>query len=163
LLAVVSRAAEFLICRKADPTKVPPLSDIAEWRQIATVRIVSFAAGLTQGPSMSLRLLFTALSLTFYFEGPAHALDPEEHQAQALLTKFCSRCHAIGRTGKSPHAYAPPFRDLGENKLYDESFSQRLQDGLSTIHPDMPTFRFSQRDAGAVIEYLRAIQSRPQR
>ncbi len=112
---------------------------------------------------MSLRLLFIALSIAFCFEGAGHALDTEQHQARALLTKFCSRCHAIGKTGKSPHAYAPPFRTLGENKLYDEGFSQRLQDGLSTIHPDMPTFRFSQRDAGAVIEYLRAIQSKPRR
>jgi hypothetical protein len=33
-----------------------------------------------------------------------------------------------------------------------------LQDGLSTIHPDMPTFRFSQGDAEAAVNYLRAIQ-----
>jgi mono/diheme cytochrome c family protein len=110
-----------------------------------------------------MRRIFVALSIALSWGGGAHALDKEQQQARALLKEFCARCHAIGRTGQSPHPYAPPFRELGENKLYDEGFSQRLQDGLSTIHPDMPTFRFSQRDAGAVIEYLRAIQSRSRR
>jgi len=110
-----------------------------------------------------LRKLFVTLAITLYCDAAAHALDAEGQQARALLQEFCSRCHAIGKTGQSPHPYAPPFRDLGENMLYDESFSQRLQNGLSSIHPDMPTFHFSQRDAGAVIEYLRAIQSRRRR
>jgi mono/diheme cytochrome c family protein len=105
--------------------------------------------------------LFVALSMILCWDGAGYALDADEQKAQALLKEFCGRCHAIGNTGQSPHPYAPPFRDLGENMLYDEGFSQRLQNGLSSIHPDMPTFRFSQRDAGAVIEYLRAIQSRP--
>jgi len=109
------------------------------------------------------RRLFVALSVTLCCAVAAHALDAEEQQARALLKEFCARCHAIGKTGQSSHPYAPPFRYLGENMLYDESFSQRLQNGLSTIHPDMPTFRFSQRDAGAVIEYLRAIQAKSRR
>jgi mono/diheme cytochrome c family protein len=109
------------------------------------------------------RRLFVALPIYLCCHGAAEALDEEQQHARALLKEFCGRCHAIGKTGESPHPYAPSFRYLGENKLYDETFSQRLQDGLSTIHPDMPTFRFSQRDAGAVIEYLRAIQSKPRR
>ena len=31
------------------------------------------------------------------------------------------------------------------------------------MHPDMPTFHFSQRDVEAVIDYLRAIQDRRRR
>lgn len=110
-----------------------------------------------------MRRLVPALLIVLSCSGVGHALDKEQQQARVLLKEFCGRCHAIGKTGQSPHPYAPPFRDFGENKLYDEDFSQRLQDGLSTIHPDMPTFRFSRHDAGAVIDYLRAIQSRPQR
>jgi len=110
-----------------------------------------------------MRRIFVALTIVLSYGGVAYALDKEQQRAQALLKEFCGRCHAIGRTGPSPHAYAPPFRNLGENKLYDEDFSQRLQNGLSTIHPDMPTFRFSESDAGAVIDYLRAIQSKSRR
>ena len=32
--------------------------------------------------------------------------------------------------------------------------------GLSTIHPDMPTFRFSRSDAEAAVNYLKFIQER---
>ena len=106
-----------------------------------------------------MRTILAALAIGLSWCGAAAALDKEQQHARALLKEFCSRCHAIGKTGQSPHRYAPPFRDLGENKLYDEGFSQRLQNGLSTMHPEMPTFRFSESDAGAVIDYLRAIQS----
>jgi mono/diheme cytochrome c family protein len=71
---------------------------------------------------------------------------------------LCARCHAVGRVGRSPHPDAPPFRALGERKLYDEDFGRRLRDGLSTMHPDMPTFHFNQGDSEAVVSYLRAIQ-----
>ena len=81
-----------------------------------------------------MRRIFVALSIALSCGGAAHALDREQRHARALLEEFCGRCHAIGRTGQSSHPYAPPFRELGENKLYDEGFSQRLQDGLSTIH-----------------------------
>jgi len=65
----------------------------------------------------------------------------------------------VGRSGRSAHAYAPPFRTLGDGKLYDDDFAARLQDGLSTIHPDMPTFRFSRADAEAAANYLKSIQA----
>jgi mono/diheme cytochrome c family protein len=107
----------------------------------------------------------TSVAFLFVFActGAAHALDHEQQRAQTLLKDFCGSCHAVGRTGRSPHPYAPPFHSLGETKLYEENFGQRLQDGLSTMHPDMPTFHFSQRDAEAAIDYLRAIQDRRRR
>jgi hypothetical protein len=37
-------------------------------------------------------------------------------------------------------------------------FIERLQDGLFVAHPDMPTFRFTRRDARAVTAYLSSIQ-----
>ena len=88
-----------------------------------------------------------------------HALDIEQQRGKALLATLCGRCHAVGRTGRSPHAYAPPFRTFGDSKLYDDDFSSRLQNGLSTIHPDMPTFRFDRPDAEAAVNYLKSIQA----
>jgi hypothetical protein len=90
----------------------------------------------------------------------SRTLDREQQRIRGVLDQLCGRCHAVTRTGRSPHPDAPPFRTFGETKLYDENFGQRLQSGLSTIHPDMPTFRFSQRDAEAAVSYLRAIQER---
>ncbi|TFV76596.1 cytochrome c [Bradyrhizobium frederickii] len=88
----------------------------------------------------------------------SQALDADQRRAEALLQRMCAECHAVGRTGASPHALAPPFRKLGENKLYDPGFTQRLQDGYSSIHRAMPTARFGRDDAEAVVSYLRAIQ-----
>jgi mono/diheme cytochrome c family protein len=100
----------------------------------------------------------TAFLIAVICSGHAYALDREQQRAQGLLKTLCGSCHAVGPTGRSPHPLAPPFHSLGETKLYEDNFGQRLQDGLSTMHPDMPTFHFSQRDAEAVIDYLRAIQ-----
>ena len=92
----------------------------------------------------------------------SQALDSEQRRGKALLKTLCGRCHAVGRTGRSPHVDAPPFRTLGDSKLYDNDFAARLEEGLSTIHPDMPTFRFSREDAEAAVNYLKSIQRHKQ-
>jgi mono/diheme cytochrome c family protein len=89
--------------------------------------------------------------------GAAQALDAEQRRAKAMLQEMCGRCHAVGTTGQSPNPLAPAFRTFGE-KLYDTDMMQRLQDGLTTIHPEMPTFRFKRDDAAAAVNYLRSIQ-----
>jgi mono/diheme cytochrome c family protein len=107
--------------------------------------------------------LSIALLILLGYHGTAYSLDREQERAQRLLKTLCGSCHAVGPTGRSPHPLAPAFHSLGETKLYEEGFGQRLQDGLSTMHPDMPTFHFKQRDAEAVIDYLRAIQDKRRR
>ena len=86
-----------------------------------------------------------------------YALDHEQQRGKAVLETLCARCHATGKTGQSPHIDAPPFRTFGD-KLYDTDFAERLQEGLTTIHPDMPAFRFDRRDAEAAVNYLKFIQ-----
>jgi len=88
----------------------------------------------------------------------SYAVDREHQRAKTMLETMCGRCHAVGLRGQSPHTDAPPFRTFGEDKLYDNDFGQRLQDGLGTIHRDMPTFQFSRRDADAAVNYLKSIQ-----
>jgi mono/diheme cytochrome c family protein len=87
-----------------------------------------------------------------------HATEGGSRKGKALLEMMCARCHAVGKSGRSAHVDAPPFRTLGDDKLYDTDFVQRLQDGLSTMHPDMPTFHFSREDAEEAVDYLRSIQ-----
>ncbi|ANW05362.1 cytochrome C-552 [Bradyrhizobium icense] len=87
----------------------------------------------------------------------AQALDPEQQRSKAMLENLCGRCHAVGKTDRSPNPLAPPFHNFGE-KLYDTDMVQRLQDGLTTIHPEMPTFRFNRHEAAAAVNYLRSIQ-----
>ena len=50
------------------------------------------------------------------------------------------------------------FRDLG-NRVDLDDFTQQLREGLTSGHPDMPTFRFTREDARALTAYLRSIQA----
>jgi cytochrome c len=112
-----------------------------------------------QGFTLRTLMALAALVLPLFAagSGAAQALDPEQARAKAMLQNLCGRCHAVGKVGKSPNPLAPPFRRFGE-KLYDTDMVQRLQDGLTTIHPDMPTFRFNRHEAAAAVNYLRSIQ-----
>jgi cytochrome c len=91
---------------------------------------------------------------------PAHAQndshDPVAH-GRALAKEFCAKCHAIGKTGKSPHDEAPPFRKFGQ--LFDlDKFPNTLAHGLSSNHPDMPQFSLTAQDARDLRDYLRTVQ-----
>jgi mono/diheme cytochrome c family protein len=107
-----------------------------------------------------MKRVILALGLICLCSEASRALDREQQRGKQLLEHMCSRCHAVGTTGKSPHPDAPAFRTFGENKLYDNDFGKRLQEGLSTIHPDMPTFHFNREDAEAAVNYLKSIQER---
>jgi mono/diheme cytochrome c family protein len=86
----------------------------------------------------------------------AHAQDPVS-RGRALVREFCSPCHAIGKSGNSPHKSAPPFRTLGQSFDLDQ-FPRRLERGIMAGHPDMPEFKFNSDNAHAVRDYLRTIQ-----
>jgi mono/diheme cytochrome c family protein len=104
----------------------------------------------------------TALLILLIAAPPALAEDSERdpltEQGRTLAETMCAQCHAIGRSGRSPHAQAPPFRELGR-RLDLDFFSDRLREALTVDHPDMPAFRFTRPDARAFVFYLRSIQS----
>lgn len=108
-------------------------------------------------PAAWLKSFSLALLLSVAWSASAAALDAEQRRSKAMLQELCGRCHAVGTTGQSPNPLAPAFRTFGE-KLYDTDMVQRLRDGLTTVHPDMPTFRFSRQEAAAAVNYLRSIQ-----
>ncbi|HMF24184.1 MAG TPA: cytochrome c [Pseudolabrys sp.] len=78
---------------------------------------------------------------------------------EALLSRDCATCHAIGRNGDSPNKLAPPFRTLGQ-RYPVESLEEALGEGILAGHPDMPEFKFDAGDVGAIIAYLKSIQRR---
>jgi mono/diheme cytochrome c family protein len=88
---------------------------------------------------------------------PAAAQDVSARRGEALLARLCSSCHAVGRSGASPHTMAPPFRTLGRNYRI-EALEEALAEGLVSGHPDMPEFTFSAADVGAIVDYLKSIQ-----
>jgi cytochrome c len=85
-------------------------------------------------------------------------LTPLERQGKAVLAKFCSECHAVGRTGASPNPAAPAFRTI-DRRYPLESLRQTLEETLLFSGAlDMPGFRFRRTDIRGVIAYLRSIQ-----
>lgn len=90
---------------------------------------------------------------------PLQAQDDRalEQRGRTLLTDKCSRCHAVGRAGSSPHREAPLFRTLGQ-RYPIETLAEALAEGLYTGHPDMPEFVFEIRDVSAILAYLQSIQ-----
>jgi mono/diheme cytochrome c family protein len=109
---------------------------------------------------MKRSLLVLLATITLSWSTYAHARAEEHRQGKEILQELCARCHSISRIGSSPNKRAPPFRSFSETKLYDSDFKQRLENGLVSIHPFMPTFRFSTEEAEEVLSYMRSIQER---
>jgi cytochrome c len=73
-------------------------------------------------------------------------LTPLERQGKALLAKFCSDCHAIGRTGASANPAAPAFHTIDRRYPID-TLKQALEEKLLfSGAPEMPSFRFRRAD-----------------
>ena len=82
-----------------------------------------------------------------------------ERRGEALLSRHCAMCHALGRAGSSPNPIAVPFREL-ETRRSIASMREALASGLMGGHPDMPRFTFEPREIEEIVAYLRSIQER---
>ena len=92
---------------------------------------------------------------------PAYASDNDAgiRSGQTFVEKNCSRCHAVGIAGKSPHPDAPTFRSL--SKRYPlTNLEESLAEGISTGHPDMPEFKVAPQQISEIIRYLNSIQEK---
>jgi cytochrome c len=113
-------------------------------------------------PSRVRRALVAGLfgSITLLSFGLAHARAAEKslvNKGEVLVRDNCSRCHAIGKEGDSPHPPAPPFRTLS-SKYPVEDLAESLAEGIVSGHPDMPIFMFDPHEVEAIIQYLQSIQ-----
>jgi cytochrome c len=79
------------------------------------------------------------------------------NKGEVLVKQNCSRCHAIGKEGDSPHPQAPPLRTLSR-KYPIEDIAESLAEGIVSGHPDMPVFVFDPNDVEAIVQYLESIQ-----
>ena len=91
------------------------------------------------------------------FDTPPPATDAQIARGLELVGANCGMCHAIGIDGDSPNMLAPRFRDL-HNKYPVDQLEESLVEGIRT-HGTMPEFTFEDEDAGAIIAYLKSIQT----
>jgi len=88
-------------------------------------------------------------------------LSYEIERGRAFAQRHCAMCHAIGRTGSSPYAPAPPFRTLHER--YDvEALAEALAEGIVVGHGgarQMPQFVLSPAEIDDLLAYLKSLET----
>ncbi len=89
----------------------------------------------------------------------AVAADGRLVKGEALLTKNCARCHAIGVTGESPLEKAPPFRQIVTRYPVD-NLAEALAEGIVSGHADMPEFVFEPGEIDAILAYLADVKAK---
>lgn len=110
---------------------------------------------LRRAPRRRLPLLLLLLASASV--GPAAADDDTRVERGRILSEtYCSRCHATGPTGSSPHDAAPPFRTFGEQWPV-EALAEALAEGLVAGHPDMPEITLPPDEIDAFLAYLKAL------
>jgi mono/diheme cytochrome c family protein len=87
----------------------------------------------------------------------AAGVDPVT-RGKALVETRCSACHAVGPTGESPVAPAPPFRTLAQ-RYPVANLQEAFAEGISTGHPKMPQIVLEARQVQDLIAYLESIQT----
>jgi mono/diheme cytochrome c family protein len=98
--------------------------------------------------------LILAILLTVF---PVQAVAQDAGTGRRLLEANCARCHAIGATGESPLAEAPPFREVV--KRYEpDALAEAFAEGIVTGHNDMPEFEYSPTEISALISYLETLK-----
>ncbi len=88
---------------------------------------------------------------------PEAASGPSpQARGRALAQENCGGCHAIGETGASPVAKAPPFRDL-HKKYPVENLQEALAEGI-VAHPEMPEFKLTPEQVNELIGYMKMLE-----
>jgi cytochrome c len=99
--------------------------------------------------TLILSLLLTAI--------PICAVAQEAATGRRIMEANCARCHAIGASGESPLAAAPPFRKVV--KRYEpDALAEAFAEGIVTGHDDMPEFEFAPAEISALISYLETLK-----
>ena len=89
----------------------------------------------------------------------ASGQQQEMDRGRAIAERECAPCHAVGRTGTSPHGKAPAFRLL-PLRYPVEHRAEALAEGIVVGHGDMPEFLFEPDDIDALLAYIASLGSR---
>lgn len=92
---------------------------------------------------------------------PAYADAALIALGRAIAKKNCGRCHAVGKTGASANPKSPPFRTLSR-KYPIVDLEEALGEGVMVGHEglEMPHFQLTPAQIGALMAYLKSVQSK---
>ena len=78
-------------------------------------------------------------------------------RGEAMAETLCAQCHAVRRTGDSPHREAIKFRQISWRYPIGD-LAEPLAEGIMVGHPDMPEWQFEPMDIEALLTYIESIQ-----
>lgn len=120
---------------------------------------------MRSGPAAIFLLLFFVTSCAVGLEQKSTAppVDTLEYAAlvedgRDIAVTNCASCHAVGLQGESANRRAPLFRNL-LGRYNSDMLEMELAEGIQVAHAPMPRFQFKPEAAGALIAYLRSIQT----
>jgi cytochrome c len=100
---------------------------------------------------------FSALIILIELTWPAMAQDGRAQRGRVFVQTNCAGCHAVGQSGMSPLAAAPPLREL--HKRYPvENLAEAFAEGIVTGHPSMPEFRLDTAQIDDLLAYLKSLE-----
>lgn len=111
-------------------------------------------------PALARVCAAVALASVLVPVGVARGEDAAIARGHAFAEASCARCHAVGTTGASPFAAAPPFRDL-HRRYPVEGLAESLAEGIVTGHSGMPEFELEPDQIEDFIDYLKSLETPP--
>ena len=79
---------------------------------------------------------------------------------EGLAVRNCRECHAMGPTGPSALADAPPFRVL-RLRYSSAEMGRLLRERMVEIHPRMPVLAMDAGELGTFLDYWERIEPAP--
>ena len=107
--------------------------------------------------SSALSCLLLTAAMSGALAQPVGKVDRDFERGKVLAKHNCSRCHAVEGNGDSPHAAAPPFRELLKRYPID-ALEESFVDTIYSNHPDMPVFKVEREQLDAILYYIASIQ-----
>ena len=104
---------------------------------------------------MASKAALLAASLVIAAAG-ARAEDPTSAAGRILAETNCAACHALGKTGDSPFAAAPPFRDVA-GRYTEEELLDGFMEGLPVRHEAMPDWDMTEDQAIALTLFIMSL------
>jgi cytochrome c len=106
---------------------------------------------------MRIPITLAAAGVAFLVTTATQAQKASLERGRVFAETNCARCHAIGPTGDSPVAKAPPFRTL-HNRYPVENLEEALAEGIRTVHLEMPQFELDSDQIDDLIAYLKFLE-----
>jgi cytochrome c len=105
--------------------------------------------------------IWIVIVVGFFWAAPAHANATLIARGHAIARNNCSRCHAIGKTGRSTNPKSPPFRFISR-KYPLSQLQEALAEGIMVGHEglEMPHFQLSPAQIDALLAYMTSVQAK---